>query len=221
VILDALMPGGVDGWSVLTALKSDPATADIPVILATIVDGRTRGFALAASDYVTKPIDWGRLGVILRRHRTAAPAAPVLLIEDDAPTRELTARHLRAQGWEVIEAADGRQGLERLRERRPAVILLDLMMPTMDGFEFVAALRQEPAGQTIPVVVVTAADLSADDRARLNGLVQQVLQKGSVTPEQLLAEVRARIHQCVVRRPTDPAAPAPAPDPSSESHKMA
>jgi CheY-like chemotaxis protein len=204
------MPGGVDGWSVLTALKSDPATADIPVILATIVDGRTRGFALAASDYVTKPIDWGRLGVILRRHRTAAPAAPVLLIEDDAPTREVTARHLRAQGWEVIEAADGRQGLERLRERRPAVILLDLMMPTMDGFEFVAALRQEPTGQTIPVVVVTAADLSAADRVRLNGSVQQVLQKGSVTPEQLLAEVRARIHQCVVRRPADAAPSAPA-----------
>jgi CheY-like chemotaxis protein len=200
----------VDGWSVLTALKSDPATADIPVILATIVDGRTRGFALAATDYVTKPINWDRLGVILRQHRAAAPAATVLLVEDDAPTREVMARTLRAQGWEVLEAADGREGLERLRERRPAVILLDLMMPTMDGFEFVEALRREPVWQTIPVVVVTAADLSATDRERLNGQVQQVLQKGSVTPEQLLAEVRARVQQCVVRRPADPALPAPA-----------
>jgi CheY-like chemotaxis protein len=208
VVLDALMPGGVDGWSVLTALKSDPATADIPVILATIVDGRTRGFALAASDYVTKPIDWDRLGVILRRHRSAGHPAPVLVIEDDEPTREVTARHLRAQGWEVVEAADGRQGLERLRERRPAVILLDLMMPNMDGFEFVEALRKEPAGQTIPVVVVTAADLSAADRARLSGFVQQVLQKGSVSPEQLLAEVRTRVQQCVVRRPSGPSAPS-------------
>src|SRR5262249_61688328 len=123
---DALMPGGVDGWSVLTALKSDPATADIPVILATIVDGRTRGFALAASDYVTKPIDWDRLGVILRRHRPAGdpqpgtPPAPVLPVEDDGPTRDVTPRHRRAQGWGGLEADAGPPGLERLRDRPAA-----------------------------------------------------------------------------------------------------
>jgi PAS domain S-box-containing protein len=200
VVLDALMPG-LDGWSVLGALKSDPATADIPVIMATVVDGHTRGFALGATDCITKPIDWDRLGVILRAYREAEPAGPVLVVEDDAAAREVTARHLRAQGWEVREAGDGREALARLRDSRPAVILLDLMMPNMDGFEFVEALRREPAWRPIPVVVVTAADLSAADRERLTGSVQQILQKGAYTPDQLLAEVRAQVRQCVVRRP--------------------
>jgi CheY-like chemotaxis protein len=214
VVLDALMPG-LDGWSVLGALKSDPATADIPVIMATVVDGHTRGFALGAADCVTKPIDWDRLAVIRRAYRAAEPTGPVLLVEDDAAAREVTARHLRSQGWEVREAGDGRAALEQLRAARPAVILLDLLMPGMDGFEFVEALRREPAWRTIPVVVVTAADLSAADRERLTGSVQQILQKGSSTPEQLLAEVRARVRQCVVQRP---GAAAVAPAPTADLH---
>lgn len=193
VILNALAPGP-GGWAVLGTLKDDPTTADIPVIMATLVDGRTRGVAFGATDYVTKPIDWDRLSLILRTHR-AEPGSPVLLVEDDPITRDMTARHLRAQGWEVREATDGREALARVRESKPAVILLDLMMPNMDGFEFVETLRRDPAGQSIPVVVVTAKELSETDRSRLAGTVQQVLQKGSTTPQQLLAEVRLRMQQ--------------------------
>jgi CheY-like chemotaxis protein len=196
VILDALSAGR-GGWAVLGALKSDPATADIPVVMATVVDGHTRGVALGATEYVAKPIDWARLGVILRAYRSE-PRAEVLLVEDDVATREVTARTLRGQGWEVREAGDGAEALAKVREATPAVILLDLMMPTMDGFEFVEELRAEPAWRTIRVVVVTAADLSEADRARLAGSVQQVLQKGTTTPGQLLAEIRARVSQRVV-----------------------
>jgi signal transduction histidine kinase/DNA-binding response OmpR family regulator/HAMP domain-containing protein len=196
VILDALSAGR-GGWAVLGALKSDPATADIPVVMATVVDGHTRGVALGATEYVAKPIDWARLGVILRAYRSE-PRAEVLLVEDDVATREVTARTLRGQGWEVREAGDGAEALAKVREATPAVILLDLMMPTMDGFEFVEELWREPAWRAIPVVVVTAADLSDADRARLAGSVQQVLQKGTTTPGQLLAEIRARVLQRVV-----------------------
>src|SRR5207253_8771023 len=126
VVLDALAAGGepaqrVAGWAVLGALKADPATADIPVIMATVVDGHTRGVALGATDYVAKPIDWERLGVILRAYRSEPPAA-VPLVEGGADTREVTARHLRAQGWDVREAGDGREALTRVREAKPAVI---------------------------------------------------------------------------------------------------
>jgi signal transduction histidine kinase/DNA-binding response OmpR family regulator/HAMP domain-containing protein len=193
VVLDALS-GGHGGWAALGALKSDPSTADIPVIMATVVDGHTRGVALGATEYVAKPIDGARLGVILRAYRSE-PGATVLLVEDDVPTRELTARMLRSQGWKVQEAGDGREALARVAEAKPAVILLDLMMPNMDGFEFVEELRREPAWRAIPILVVTAADLSEADRARLAGSVQQVLQKGTTTPGQLLAEVRARVSQ--------------------------
>lgn len=193
VILNALAPGP-GGWAVLGTLKGDPLTADIPIIMATLVDGRTRGVAFGATDYVTKPIDWDRLSLILRAHR-AEPGTPVLLVEDDPITRDMTARHLRAQGWKVREATDGREALASVRESKPAVILLDLMMPNMDGFEFVETLRRDPAGQSIPVVVVTAKELSETDRGRLAGTVQQVLQKGSTTPQQLLAEVRLRMQQ--------------------------
>jgi CheY-like chemotaxis protein len=194
VVLDALS-AGPGGWAILGALKADPTTADIPVIMATVVDGHTRGIALGVTEYVAKPIDWGRLGVILRAYRSE-PAAAVLLVEDDAAVREVTARTLRSQGWQVREAGDGREALARVREAKPAVILLDLIMPNMDGFEFVTELRREPAWGAIPVVVVTAADLSDVDRARLAGSVQQVLQKGTTTPGQLLAEVRTRVSQC-------------------------
>jgi CheY-like chemotaxis protein len=197
IVLDALMPG-MDGWAVLAALKADPATAAIPVIMASIVDDKSRGFALGVADYVTKPIDWARLGAVLRAHRVEPAAGPVLLVEDDAAAREMTARHLRSAGFDVMEAPNGRAALDRLRERRPAVVLLDLLMPEMDGFAFAESLRHEEAGRGVPVVVVTAAELTPEDRARLAGSVQQVLRKGEVTPEQLLAEVRERVRACVV-----------------------
>ena len=190
ITLDVMMPG-MDGWAVLTALKADAETADIPVVMLTIVDDKNMGFALGAADYFTKPIDWHRLSAALKKHRRSASAQTVLVVEDDAATREMFRRTLEKDGWKVIEAENGRFGIERVADEVPAIILLDLMMPEMDGFTFMQQLRARPDCRDIPVIVITAKDLTPEDLKRLNGEVERIMQKGATGAEQLLAEVRA------------------------------
>ncbi len=198
ITLDVMMPG-MDGWAVLSALKADADLADIPVIMLTIVDDKNLGYALGASDYLTKPIERDRLVAILRKYRSEDPSHPVLVVEDDAATREMLGRMLEKEGWAVTAAENGRAALERIAERRPALILLDLMMPEMDGFQFVEALREWDAWRSIPIVVVTAKDLTAEDRLRLSGYVEQILQKGAYRREALLAEVRELVASYIAR----------------------
>ena len=124
---------------------------------------------------------------------------PVLIVDDDVALRQLLRRMLEPEGYTVVEAENGRVALERLRGVSPSVILLDLMMPEMDGFEFVAEFRRHEAWRAIPIVVITARDLSRDDRDRLNGYVQKVLQKGAHGRDQLLAEVRDLVVASVAR----------------------
>jgi PAS domain S-box-containing protein len=199
ITLDVMMPG-MDGWAVLAALKSDPELADIPVIMLTIVDDQNMGYSLGATDYLTKPIDRDRLTAILKRHVGQEHSRSVLIVEDDPDTREVTRRILELGGWSVVEAENGRIGLERLASLRPGVILLDLMMPEMDGFEFVSELRKNPEWKSIPVVVVTAKDLTFEDRGRLNGQVGLILQKGSYSREELLRETTALVASRVKKR---------------------
>ncbi len=189
ITLDVLMPG-MDGWAVLTALKGDAELADIPVVMLTVVDDKNMGVALGASEYVTKPIDRERLSALLRKHSRAGGSGPVLVVEDDDATRALLKRTLESEGLVVLEAANGREGLERLAEREPGLVLLDLMMPEMDGFEFIETLHRGSNWQSIPVVVITAKELTVEDRKRLNGGVERVFQKGSYDREKLLMEVR-------------------------------
>ncbi|HEV8141488.1 MAG TPA: response regulator, partial [Methylomirabilota bacterium] len=196
ITLDVMMPG-MDGWAVLTALKGDPQVADIPVIMLTIVDDRNLGYALGASDYLTKPIDRERLVTVLKKHRRDLP---VLIVDDDAVLRQLLRRMLEPEGYTVVEAENGRAALEQLRGVSPSVILLDLMMPEMDGFEFVTELRRHDAWRAIPIVVITAKELTRDDRDRLNGYVEKILQKGAHGRDQLLAEVRELVQTSVARR---------------------
>jgi len=187
ITLDLMMPG-MDGWAVMQSLKADPATAQIPVILVTMTDEKRMGFALGASDFLTKPIDPERLVASLTRF--AAPDCPVLVVEDDDATREMMRRTLRRAGWAVSEAANGREGLERLQSVTPRVVILDLMMPEMDGFEFLERMRRDPERRHTPVLVVTAKDLSEAERERLKGNVVQVVRKGDYSPERLAQEVR-------------------------------
>ena len=189
ITLDVLMPG-MDGWAVLTALKSDPDLVDIPVIMLTIMDEKHMGYALGAADYLTKPIDWERLTGLLLRYECARPPCPLLVVEDDASLREMLRRRLEKEGWTVIEAENGRVALERMTERQPDLILLDLMMPEMDGFQFLDEIRKHNAWRSIPVIVVTAKELAAEDRLRLNGSVEKILQKGAYSREDLIREVR-------------------------------
>jgi len=189
ITLDVMMPG-LDGWAVLTALKADPDLADIPVVMMTMVDDKNLGYALGASDYLTKPIERDRLAVILNKYRCNRPKCSVLLVEDDELAREMMRRILEKEGWQVAEAQNGRVGLEQVIECQPELILLDLMMPEMDGFQFLTQLRQIPGGQTIPVVIVTAMNLTEKERQQLNGYVTQILQKGAYSREELLEQVR-------------------------------
>jgi PAS domain S-box-containing protein len=191
ITLDVMMPQ-TDGWAVLSALKSDPDLCEIPVIMVTIVDNRNLGFALGASEYLTKPIDRARLGAVLRQYRCRTPPCSVLLVEDDPATRDLVREMLEREGWRVMEAENGQVAIDRLAAAfaPPGLVLLDLMMPEMDGFEFVAALRAHPQWRSIPIVVLTAKDLTAEEQRRLGGAVDQILQKGSTSREQLLAYVR-------------------------------
>ncbi|MEK7684453.1 MAG: response regulator [Verrucomicrobiota bacterium] len=189
ITLDVMMPG-MDGWAVLSALKADPDLENIPVIMVTLLDDKNMGFALGATDYLTKPIDRQRLMAVLHKYQREALPQTVLLVEDDVPTREMLHRSLEKAGWCVTAAENGRVALERVAEKMPALILLDLMMPEMDGFEFMHELRRQPAWQQIPVIVVTAKDITDDDRRRLHGHVNEILQKGSYTTEELLREIR-------------------------------
>ncbi len=198
ITLDVMMPG-MDGWAVLSALKADGETADIPVVMLTIVDDKNLGYALGAADYLAKPIDRERLTAVLKKYRRDLP---ILIVDDDAALRELLRRILEKEGYRVAEAENGRAAFERLRELSPGLILLDLMMPEMDGFEFVAELRTHEAWRAIPVVIVTAKELTAEDRRRLNGYVEKILQKGAYTRDALLREVSDLVAACVSRRKT-------------------
>jgi CheY-like chemotaxis protein len=195
ITLDVMMPD-MDGWSVLRALKADPDLRDTPVIMVSMIDDRTRGYSLGAVDYLTKPVDREQLHKALSRYHCAEEICTVLLVDDDPKAREVMAPALKKAGWAVTEAGNGQEALEVMVSEQPRLILLDLMMPVMDGFSFLAAMRENPDWQQIPVIVITAKDLTADERDRLNGLVEDVLEKNAYTREQLLERVRAAVAAC-------------------------
>src|SRR5262249_53641326 len=182
ITLDVMMPN-MDGWSVLTALKGDRELAAIPVIMLTIVSDKHMGYALGASEYLTKPVDREQLLAALRKYGCEQPTCLILVVEDDPATREVISRTLEKEGWEIDQAENGRVALQRIGNKRPGLILLDLMMPEMDGFEFLAELRLHEQWHTIPVIVVTAMELTQEERRRLNGQVAGILQKGAYSQD--------------------------------------
>ena len=198
ITLDVLMPG-MDGWQVLAALKADPDLALIPVIILTMLDDRDLGYALGASAFLTKPVDRERLIAVLKQYEPERSEGTVLIVEDDAATRETLRHALTKAGWTVAEAENGRVALACIAAQVPALILLDLMMPEMDGFDIVAALGGRTEWRRVPVIVLTARDLTAEDRARLNGYVHAILQKGARHRDELLAEVRSLVAARVPR----------------------
>jgi hypothetical protein len=197
ITLDVMMPD-IDGWTVLAAIKGDPALADIPVILMTILDERNRGYSLGAADYMVKPVDRERLGVVLREI-VGHVGRHVLVVDDDDILRRGILQTLEKGGWKVREAENGRVGLERLAEIVPDVIVLDLMMPEVDGFGFLEALRHRAEWRHIPVVLVTAKDLTEEDHRRLSGGVEHILQKDAPTRDEMLREVSATLAECIER----------------------
>jgi CheY-like chemotaxis protein/anti-sigma regulatory factor (Ser/Thr protein kinase) len=189
ITLDVVMPG-MDGWSVLQALKADPETCDIPVIMATMLDDIELGAALGATDFLTKPIERKQLVRLLQRHAASGAERNVLVVDDTADVRDMLRRSMEHEGWNVSEAENGRVALERMAEATPSLVLLDLMMPVMDGFEFVMEVRANPVWCAIPIVVVTAKDLTDEDRRRLNGNVVGLIEKRGTALDELLVQIR-------------------------------
>ncbi|MGB7890380.1 MAG: response regulator [Microcoleus sp.] len=206
ITLDVIMPG-MDGWAVLSALKADPDLAEIPVILLSFVGNKSLGFALGASDYLTKPVDGKRLAALLNKYRRDQDGVAsnnltcqILIVEDDVATREILRCVLETQGWAVTEADSGRAALDRLKVARPHLILLDLMLPEMDGFELIGELRKSHSGDPIPIVVITGKDLTSAESQQLNGYVERVLQKGVYSCDSLLRDVRSIVNNRFDRR---------------------
>jgi len=195
ITLDVIMPG-MDGWTVLQVLKADPELYKIPVIMLSMIDDRTRGYSLGAVDYLTKPVDRKLLHKTLSRYYCTEEICPVLLVEDDVEARRIMAHALEKAGWNVSEASNGQEALDMMPDLQPRLILLDLMMPVMDGFGFLAEMRIRPEWQDIPVIVITAKDLSREDRSRLSGCVEEILKKNAYSREQLLKQMRKAVAAC-------------------------
>ncbi len=192
ITLDVIMPE-MDGWVVLARLKDDPDLAAIPVIMLTVRADQDFGFAMGVADYLQKPIDRERLLAVLKRYYRLQPAKTVLVVEDDPQMREMLCRMLDDKKWTVAQAENGLTALENITHCQPSLIVLDLRMPVMDGFEMVAELNKHDDWRKIPVVVVSGKELTPEDRQRLQGHVQKILQKGDFGREGLLREVRETV----------------------------
>jgi signal transduction histidine kinase/CheY-like chemotaxis protein len=190
ITLDVLMPR-LDGWAVLAALKSDVGLREIPVIIVTVLADRGIALSLGATEFVTKPVDRARLAAVIRQN--VQGGSTVLVVDDDPESRDLVRRHLDKLGWTIAEAADGGGALEWLaRNQLPAMILLDLMMPGMDGFAFLEEMGNHPEWRDIPIVIVTAKQLGAAERELLAGRTRDVIEKGA-------GDLAGVLRQAVVR----------------------
>jgi len=196
ITLDVLMPD-MDGWDVLRALRSEPDLAMIPVVMASVVDDDRKGLALGAIGFLNKPVDRNRLVALLQPYKTGF-VNRILLVEDDPTHRALIRSWLDPKEWTVSEAENGRVALEHLNQSVPDIILLDLVMPEMDGFELVTALQERETWRSIPVVVITARDITANERKLLSG-TDGILLKGSFEPDRLVRTVRQLVDESASR----------------------
>jgi CheY-like chemotaxis protein len=193
ITLDVLMPR-LDGWAVLAALKADAELCDIPVVVVTMLPDRGIALSLGAEEFVTKPVDRARLAALLRR--LVRHEGNVLLVEDDPASRALARHTVERLGLTAIEAENGRVALEWLAAHPPPdLVLLDLMMPELDGFGFLDAFRAREAWRRIPVIVLTAKQLTPEERERLAGATRQVIAKAGANARDVAAAVRAAVRQ--------------------------
>nr|HID14094.1 response regulator [Anaerolineae bacterium] len=200
ITLDVLMPRK-DGWQVIEELKTDPDTRRIPVIMCTILSERERGLSLGATDYLVKPIIEQDLLAALERLDREAGYHRVLVVDDQPEDRNLLRRMIESQeGYEVVEAAGGQEAIALVRQARPHIIILDLLMPEVDGFAVLEVVKADETTRSIPIIVVTAKDLSQEERDFLNSRVEALLRKGLFEQQELLADVAAALERLAVGR---------------------
>jgi DNA-binding response OmpR family regulator len=202
ITLDVMMPG-MDGWTVLAALKADPDVAHIPVIMMTIVDNQNLGYALGATDYLLKPINRQQLAAVLNKYQSNQSSNSILIVEDDRDTREMLTRQLAKEGWEVVAVTNGREALGAIANNIPKIIISDLMMPEMDGFELIEQLKHHSQWSSIPVIVLTAKDLNQMEHEQLQGQAQKIFQKGIYEREMLLDELNSLLSAAINRNETE------------------
>ena len=192
IVVDVLM-SAMSGWEVLSELKADPVTSSIPVIVGSILDEESKAFSLGADDYLVKPIDRDSLDAILNRY--AHSGVPrVLIVEDDDDLREVLQRKIMRTNWQVETAAHGGKAHQYLLNNPlPDLILMDLMMPEVDGFDLLQLIHQNPDWKSIPIVVVTAMELSGREKKLLNTHVRQILHKGVQNEHEFLDEITTLI----------------------------
>ena len=201
ITLDILMPQ-MDGWSVLAAIKREPSLSSIPVILVSMVGDRSMGFELGAAAFLTKPVDRGELAEALRAHCHHHYAGTVLVVDDDPAMQQLTERTLDRLGHPAALAGNGQEALDWLAANPPpVVILLDLIMPEMDGFEFLDNLRRLPDGSAIPVIVISSKELTPEERQQLTSMTQQIITKGQSASMELTQAVRAVLEHAAASVP--------------------
>lgn len=188
ITLDVIMPL-MDGWSVLMELKSEPTLADIPVILMTIVSEENLGYALGAVGYITKPIDAEELINKIKLLVSGEKPGPILVVDDDPNARQIMSRSVKRAGFEVVLATNGREALECLAKMEPSLILLDLLMPEMDGFAVIDAVQKNEMWRKIPITIVTAKTLSDEERSMLMKHSNNILQKGQYTRKELVEAI--------------------------------
>lgn len=200
ITLDVLMPE-MDGWVVLSLLKADPDLAGIPVIMLTVRAEQDFAFAMGVADYLKKPIDRDRLIAVLKKYLGPNPPAHVLVVEDDPAMREMVRRVLEKESWTVAEAENGLAALETITRCPPSLIILDLLLPVMDGFQMITELQKHEDWRKIPVVVISAKELTPEDRLHLQDHVQKILQKGSFSREELMREVQETVRPFLANKP--------------------
>jgi len=189
ITLDVMMPEK-DGWQVIRELKDHSETSHIPVIMCTIVGDEDRGISLGASDYLVKPIMEQELVTALDRLDREDGNHKVLVVDDQPKDRDLLRQMIASQGeYEVIEAGGGEEAIALVRNARPDIIILDLMMPVVDGFAVLESVKADEATRSIPIIVVTAKELTVEDRRRLNSGIETLIQKGLLEQEELLEDV--------------------------------
>jgi CheY-like chemotaxis protein len=185
ITLDIIMPGR-DGWSVLQELKDDPDLRNIPVVMVSMIDDKKMGSALGAVDHLTKPVDRSKLKALVKRYSKKGRA---LVVEDDDAAREVVTRALASIGWTSVEAENGAVGIEKFSDGIFDLIILDIMMPVMDGFGFIRELRMTEIGRSVPVVVLTSKDLTREERKELNGNVEEIFLKEETSVDDLVKEI--------------------------------